>query len=258
MLTRRYGPRGWADRHNVRVTTSSPFAHARPALAVLLTAGVLLAGCGTHDDSNDKARAKPSVQLPTGHVDVPTDVNLTEAGTTLRFGQTATVAYEPNVKKSSVLSMAVQGVQAGRIADFSSYQLDDRTRASRPYYVHVKVANVGHGDLSRAAVPLLAVDTRDTLIQPSSFNNRFDKCPSTPLPAKFTAGKSARLCLVYLVPDHGKLTEMSFRPLQAFEPIVWHGDIQPAKEKKKNGKQGHQKPSHRSSKKGGKKGSGKH
>ncbi len=233
MLTRRYRPESRPHRHNVRVTTTSPLASTRAALSIVLASALLLAGCGAEGKGKgDEPRARPSVQLPTGHVEVPEGVDLTEPGTRLDFGESATVAYEPNLKRSSVLSMAVLRVQTGRLADFSAYQLDKRTRASTPYYVRVKVKNVGEGDLSRAAVPLLAVDTRDTLIQPSSFNNRFRTCPSTPLPKKFTAGKSARLCLVYLVPDHGKLTEMSFRPLQAFEPIVWRGDIEPAKHKK--------------------------
>ena len=29
------------------------------------------------------------------------------------------------------------------------------------------------------------------------------------------------------VPDHGKLTGVSFRPLQAVAPIVWKGDVAP-------------------------------
>ena len=72
------------------------------------------------------------------------------------------------------------------------------------------------------------MDSRDTLIQPSTFNNNFAKCPSNALPAGFVANKSVRGCLVYLVPDGGTLTEMSFRPLQAFEPITWDGTIAPA------------------------------
>lgn len=239
-------------RHNVRVMPSSSNLSrpgARAVLAALLAAGLLLSGCGAQDQQPEQAKASPSVQLPTGNVDVPSGVTLTKAGTTLKFGQAATVAYEPNVKKSSVLSMAVQRVRTGRISDFSAYRLDARTRASTPYYVNVRVKNVGKGDLSRAAVPLLAVDTRDTLIQPSSFNNRFAKCPSTPLPAKFTPGKAASLCLVYLVPQGGKLEEMSFRPLQAFEPIVWKGTIEPVKGKKNSAQKSTQKSTKKSTKK---------
>jgi hypothetical protein len=225
--------------HNVRVT---PPRRARKALIVaLLAPALLLSGCGS--DSKDKPKAQPSVDLPTGHVTVPPEINLTEAGTALKFGQPARVAYEPNTRRSSVLALTVVSVQTGRIADFAAYQLDPRTKRSRPYYVRVLVRNIGTGDLSRSAVPLLAVDNHDTLIQPSTFNNNFAKCPSRPLPAGFGPKKSFRGCLVYLVPSGGTLVKMSFRPLQAFEPITWDGTIQPAPVKKTKKKQPDKKPS---------------
>jgi hypothetical protein len=210
-------------------------------IALLATLALVLGACGSGSDDDEPSAEEtptstPSVELPTGNVEVPEGVELTEAGTTLDFGQPAVVAYEPNTERSSVLSMSVNSVQTGQIQDFAAYQLDARTKRSRPYYVRVTARNVGKGDLSRAAVPLLAVDTRDTLIQPSSFNNSFRKCPSTPLPPGFGPGKAANLCLVYLVPNRGRLTEMSFRPLQAFEPILWKGPIKPVVLKKKPGK----------------------
>lgn len=220
-----------ADGHNVRVTRSATPQRARTALiAALVAPALVLSACGA--DNEKKPTAKPSVDLPTGNVDVPEGITLTKAGTELKFREPATVAYEPNTRRSSVIELRVNSVQAGRIADFSAYQLDARTRKSRPYYVRVHVKNAGDGDLSRAAIPLLAVDTRNTLIQPSSFNNTFKKCPSTPLPAGFTSGKTMSGCLVYLVPPGGTLVEMSFRPLQAFEPITWKGTITPAVTKK--------------------------
>jgi hypothetical protein len=161
-------------------------------------------------------------------VEVPEGVTLTKPGTELDFKQPAVVAYEPNTRRKSVVSVTVQSAQAGRISDFASYRLDDRTKNSRPYYVRVSVKNVGTGDLGGAAVPLLAVDSKNTLIQPSTFNNTFDKCPSLALPAAFGAEKSMQGCLVYLVPDKGTLEKMSYRPLQAFEPITWDGTIKPA------------------------------
>ncbi len=102
------------------------------------------------------------------------------------------MAYEPNTRRKSVISITVESVQAGRISDFASYRLDDRTKNSRPYYARVSVKNVGTGDLGGAAVPLLAVDDDNTLIQPSTFNNTFAKCPSLALPAAFGADKSVR------------------------------------------------------------------
>jgi hypothetical protein len=217
--------------HNVRVTRSVFPPRARAALvAVPVALALLVSACGT--DNDKKPSAEPSVDLPTGNVAVPSGLTLTKAGTQLAFKEPAIVAYEPNTKRNSVLAMTVDSVQAGRISDFASYQLDDRTKKSRPYYVKVRVRNAGTGDLSRSPIPLYAVDSRNTLIQPSSFNNSFTRCPSTPLPAGFVGGKSYAGCLVYLVPAGGNLQEMSFRPLQDFEPITWKGTITPAVTKK--------------------------
>jgi hypothetical protein len=211
------------EGHNVPVT---PLSRARKVLiATLLVPALLLAGCGTGGDA--KPKAEPTTDLPTGNVKVPEGVTLTEAGTELKFGKPATVAYEPNTQRSSVLSLAVDSVQEGRISDFAAYQLDDRTKKSRPYYVRVTVKNLGTGDLSRAAIPLLAVNDKNTQYQPSSFNNTFARCPSLPLPAGFVGGKSVQGCLVYLIPDGGRLVEMNYRPLQAFEPITWHDTVLP-------------------------------
>jgi len=210
------------DGHNVRVT---PSRRTSTALLAVLLPGLLLSGCG---ESDDKPKAEPTVDLPTGNVEVPEGVTLTKPGTELDFKEQAVVAYEPNTRRKSVISITVESVQSGRISDFASYRLDDRTKNSRPYYARVSVKNVGTGDLGGAAVPLLAVDQDNTLIQPSTFNNTFAKCPSLALPASFGADKSVRGCLVYLVPDKGTLVKMSYRPLQAFEPITWDGTITPA------------------------------
>jgi hypothetical protein len=222
-----------AEGHNVPVTTLRP---ARTVLlAALLTPALLLSGCG--GESKDKPTAKPSVNLPTGDVEVPAGVTLTKAGTKLKFGAPALVAYQPNPQRSSVLSLTVKSVQTGKISDLAAFQLDDATKASQPYYVNVAVQNVGTGDLSRMDVPLFAVDGSNSLLRPSSFNNGFARCPSTPLPSGFVAGKTFTSCLVYLIPNKGTLVEMSFRPLQTFEPITWQGPIQPvAKATKKPAK----------------------
>jgi hypothetical protein len=195
-------------------------------VAVLLAPALALSACGT--DSEKKPSAKPSVDLPTGNVDIPEGVTLTKAGTELAFGETATVAYQPNTQKSSVLELTVDSVQTGRIPDLAAYQLDAESKKSTPYYARVRVKNVGSGDLSGAAVLVYAVDTSNALVQPVSFNNTFAKCPSTRLPAGFTEGKSAAVCLTYLLRPGQRLVEMSYRPLQEFAPIVWKGTIKPA------------------------------
>ena len=189
----------------------------------MLVASLGLAGCG----GEEKPTTKPTVSLPTGNVNVPAGVELTKAGADLKFGETATVAYEPNSQRNTVLQMTVNSATEGTIADLGSYVLDDRTKTSTPYYVNVSVKNVGDGDVGQTPIPLWAVDNSDTLIQASSFTNAFTKCPSTPLPTTFAPNATVTACLVYLVPDHGKLTGVSFRPLQAVAPIVWTGTVNP-------------------------------
>lgn len=211
----------------------TPLSRPRIALiATVLAAALVLSACGT--DGEGEPKAEPSVNLPTGNVDVPDGVTLTKAGTELAFREPALVAYEPNAQRSSVLSLTVDSVQTGRIRDLAAFQLDDRTKKTRPYYVRVSVKNVGAGDLSGMAVPLFAVDGTNSLVQPSSFTtSSFTRCPSLSLPAGYTTGKTYAGCLLYLVPNAGTLVEMSYRPLQAFEPITWKGTILPPVTKKK-------------------------
>lgn len=240
-----------SGRHNVRVTSRAR-ALSSPALlaaGALLVSG-LVSGCGGPAKSGEPhhaASASPSVALPTGDVSIPPGVKITAPATRLSFGRTATVAYEPNSQRNTVLRLTVTRVQRARISDLSAYVLDRRTRNSTPYYVDVKVANAGRGDVGHTDVPLWLVDQKDTLIHSSGFTNRFAACPSTSLPAKFGPGAHFSTCLLYLVPAHGHFTAMSYRPLQAYAPITWTGTVQQPKKhqtykkthKKKSGKKKH-------------------
>lgn len=208
--------------HNDRVISSAP----RPVLGlgVLLCAvGLVLSGCG----GSATPKAKPTTPTLTAQtqVPVPSGVTLTAYGSTLKFGETATVAYAPNDRRKSVLELTVLSATQGSISDLANYALEDRTRASRPYYVQVSVKNVGTGDVGHTPVPLFLVDNRNTLISASSFTNAFTRCPSPPLPAAFGPSATLTTCLVYLAPDHGTMTGMSFRAVQENAPILWTGTV---------------------------------
>lgn len=201
-------------------------------VAVLLGSSIVLTGCGGEEK---KPQASPSPTLPTSNVNVPAGVTLTEPGAELKFGESANVAYEPNERRNTVLELRVDGATKGRVTDLSSYVLDDRTKASTPYYVKVTVKNIGDGDVGQTPIPLWAVDNTNALLQASSFTNAFKKCPSTALPTTFAPNATFKTCLVFLVPDHGRMTGVSYRPLQEFAPIMWKGAVTPppAAEKKR-------------------------
>lgn len=213
----------------------------RAALIAPVALSLLLVGCGSDADDASTPSASTSESAPASPtsgstVAVPADVTLTEPGTELGFGETATVVHEPDQKRGSVLALTVTGVRQARIKEFSAYTLDEQTLASTPYYVDVTVENVGESDLGGAAVPLWAVDERNQLVQASTFTARFEPCASTPLPAKFAPGEQVETCLVYLLADAGVLQAVSFRPTQEVEAITWTGEVEPPAKQGKRGK----------------------
>lgn len=218
-------------------------ARRAAALAAPLALSLVLAGCGGDEAAEPAAGSTEASASPsTGStVAVPEGTAITEPGTELAFGDSATVVHEPDQKRGSVVELTVTGVRQARISAFRAYTLDDRTRASTPYYVDVRVENVGETDLGGAPVPLWAVDERNQLVQASTFTARFEPCASTPLPAEFGTGESVETCLVYLLPDAGVLQAVSFRPTQEVEPITWTGEVEPpapARTKKQRRRQG--------------------
>lgn len=244
------GGSGWHNGPVMRRTPARPLRAVATLVAGIIVPALVLSGCGAAQKK--KAEPTPTPSAPTPSVEVPAGVSLTDAGTKLAFGGRATVPYQPNQQRGTVLALTVEKVTKARMKDFASYVLDDRTKASTPYYVEVKVANVGAGDVGGTDVPLWAVDRTNTLIHSSSFTNTYQRCPSAALPASFPPHATATSCLVYLVPDHGELTAVSFRPLQAFEPIEWTGTIA-TEHTKKTSEKSSKKPSHKSSKKAKKK-----
>jgi len=207
--------------HNVGVRT-----RLLPLVA-LVSAALALTGCsGSKDDATATASSSSASPSPSSTVQVPDGQKLTPQGTKLSFGDTATVIFESTQNKGTVLRMRVEKVQKGDIADFKGFILDDdyKKKASY-YYATVAVSNVGDGDVGGVGVPLWGVNSANTLLPAVNFTTSFPKCPSKPLPATFTTGDTLQTCLVYLSPDKGDLTSVSYRPNQQFDPITWTGDI---------------------------------
>ncbi len=212
------------------------------AAAVLAVSGAALAGCSSGSPSADpspsqsaSSAASPS---PSTTVSVAPDQHLTDQGSTLSFGDTATVVFEPTKDKGTVLKLTVKDARRGRLSDFKAFTLDDAyKRNAHYYYVDVAVKNVGQGDVGGVPVPLWGVNGNNVLLPAVSFTTTFKKCPSKPLPDSFGPGDELDTCLVYLSPDKGSLDAVSYRPSQEFDPITWTGPVQsPAKQQKKNTK----------------------
>jgi hypothetical protein len=206
-------------------------------VAVLMVG--LLGGCGGDSSEPDdppsatsaSSSPEPSTPSPsaeeTAYLPVPEGVQLTEQGTELAVGDSAVVAWEPRQDLVGVLDVTVTRLERTWFDDsFQGWQLDAETREATPYFVRVSIENVGVSDVGGRDVPLYAVDQADTLIEGTTFKATFEPCPGNwEFPKKFGPGDAKDLCLVYLIPDRGELTAISFRPSQDFDPITWTGPI---------------------------------
>ncbi|WP_244929106.1 hypothetical protein [Nocardioides sp. W7] len=199
------------------------------ALLGTVLGAVLLTGCSGDSDSGsekDSSDASTSASASASSLPVPDGVELTEQGSELAVGDTATLAWEPRQGSVGVIDVRVDRLEKTSFTrSFAGWRIDEATKQTRPYFVRATITNTGETDLGGRRVPLYVVDGENRLVDYSGFGSSFTTCPSTDFPEPFAPGASAEFCLVYLVPDRGGLTAVSFRPTQDVNPITWTGEL---------------------------------
>ena len=218
----------------------------RPRRAVALRAATLLAAssmalsaCSGGDDpsstSADEESTSPEA-TPSATAEVPEGEDVTEPGTQLTFGDTATVAFEDE-GQATALELRVDSAEQGSLEDFEGFDLDDPyKKRGNYYYVRVMVKNSGKDTIGDVPVPLWGISGENTLLQAVEFKSSFGKCPTQPLPKKFKPKDTFKTCLVFLSPDKGKLQGVSYRPTEQFVPIEWRGPVEMLPKPKKTDK----------------------
>jgi hypothetical protein len=212
------------------------------AFVAAVVASLSLGACGGGEEPSDAATSEPTESAsatestsestsesadPTAYLPVPDGVELTEQGTELAVKESAVVAWRPQQDLVGVLDITVTRLEQTSLAEsFEGWQLDADAKKSTPYFVHATIGNVGDTDVGDQDVPLYAVDGKDTLIQAQRFLAEFEPCRGNGVFAQtFGPDATKEICLVYLIPNHGELTAVSFRPSQDFNPITWAGPI---------------------------------
>lgn len=232
------------DLHNERVLSR---VGSCLVAVVLLSASALLAGCSDDDkgpdlDNSAAPSTSSSAAAPTEtSLPVPDGVELTAEGSQLSVGDTATIAYEVRQGVVGVLDIRVTRTEKTSFKkSFVGWDLDQGQKKSNPYFVRAMITNRGEVDLGGRRAPLYIVDGTNTLVESTTFASAFKPCEPGPFPKKFPNGKSVKVCLVFLSPNKGGLTAVSFRPTQDFDPITWTGELKKPKPTKpdKGGKGG--------------------
>lgn len=217
-----------------------PVARRGRRLALAAAGALLLSACGggASDDADDTETPSGTPE-PTASVETPDDVEVTEPGTQLRFGESATVDYKVR-QQGTLLELTVESARRGTLKDFAGFNMSDPyQRNANYYYVDVAAENVGEAPLDNVEVPLWGISGDNTLLPPVRFTSSFEKCPTEPTPKNFRPGKTHRTCLVFLSPNEGTLEGVSYRPVESFDPIEWRGQVKApvtrAKSKKNGG-----------------------
>lgn len=187
-------------------------APGRLTVAVL-AAGLLATTSCTGDDGGSTAPASRPSAPQTSASPTPTQVDL-------EIGEPATFRLRGSGGEASRIRLVVTDVKQGRIKDLRQFRLDRKTRRSTPYYASVRVTNKGSGDLSGTQVTLWAFDSQGTVRPPAEVVGAFRKCQNDPLPRRFTRGKSARTCLLYLLPQDADLQSVQYR-IKDLAPYSW-------------------------------------
>lgn len=164
------------------------------------------------------------------YLPVPAGVSLTEPGTALRLGEAATVAFPIGGDEVGVLRARVDAVTEVTVREFRGWLSPQALEQSRPYFVEVRLANVGDTALGGHDVPVHLLDENGTLAPPWAFQGRFEPCQSGPLPRRFGPGDTTSTCLVYLAPIRGTVEAMAFVPDAEAEPVTWSGRVRTPKE----------------------------
>jgi hypothetical protein len=191
----------------------------------------VLSGCGSSGGSGGATTTtvtmtttiETTATTPTT-ADTATPGSLTPVGSTLKMGQAAVIRYDDATAHATTdLEVTPEPIEQGSIDDFKNIQLDDNQKTATPFYVKLKVKNVGKGDLSGSEPGsyIDGVDDRGQIQNEVIFFGGFARCPSVQ-PKHFKPGDSYETCLTYLIPKGGSIVGMRWI---AFDQKTGKSDI---------------------------------
>ena len=211
---------------------------AVPALALVLLAACSNSGgdgsAGAPSSSATSSGSAPASPTDSEYLEVPDQVDLTPPGTTLDFGQPATIAWEPRIDLTAILDVTVDRVERTTFKEsFQGWVITDEMEGQTPLFVEATVTNAGEERLGGEEVPLTVVDDTGIHVQPTiAQDETFKPCPGGPLPKRFKPGAKTQVCLLYLLDPGRAFTSVAFQPVDAehrpvADAISWTGRLTP-------------------------------
>ena len=213
------------------------------ALATVLAGMALAIGlgaCGDDDDSDESAAPQTSTEAQTTTTtEAPASKGgLTPPGTQLKIGDMATVGWTPPSQsgisgpgKAINLQVTVEELEKGTQDDLKDISLDADQKGATPYFLKVKILNLGATapETDEPDLTFDAIDDRKQEQGSVTFIGDFPRCENERAPKPFSKGKSYESCLTYLV-QGGRIAEIRWKDGPADKngvskyfnkPIVW-------------------------------------
>ncbi|MGW1835068.1 hypothetical protein [Streptomyces sp. NPDC002067] len=205
---------------------------ARIALtaALVTTLGLGLTACD--GDSKATEKASPATTAPGPEKESPSADSgkseggdsrpagdVTAPGARLKVGDKAVLPFE-YAKKKGTLAVTVTAIDKGTGADMSRF--GERAKGLTPYFIKMKVENVGDTDLSRAYVKLRGLLSSGRSTGVSLIGDIPGKCGKESAPAEFGKGVSFETCSL-AASHNGDVTGAEFDEGDAYsdKPVVW-------------------------------------
>jgi hypothetical protein len=164
------------------------------------------------------------------------------------------IAFERRQDEIGVLEVVVERIERTSFQEsFPGWNIDAATAARTPYFVRVKVTNVGDTDLGGMRLDnVLWADDGNNLEAPNYYTAaQLPACNGAALPTPFATAATAELCQVYFIAPAHSFESVSFPPYGGLDAVTWSGPIskvtKPAKPGKggkggKGGKKRHKQP----------------
>lgn len=173
--------------------------------------------------SRHNGEMKTSKVILAAAVALLTAAVLAACGSTTKVPQPTRLTFGQSMKVSPSLEITVTGVKKVPVKTLSRFPKVKHT--DQPYFVYVKVTNIGKTDLGGTPIPLYLQDSHNGLNGFWPIGNTFAACPSRALPKKFAPNASLSTCLIYVLGEGNSATMVSYRPDMAKPAITWSGTI---------------------------------
>ncbi|MYU25274.1 hypothetical protein [Streptomyces sp. SID8352] len=180
--------------------------------AALAVAGLGLTACGGDDEAGPEketpavsAEASPEASATQeqteepdgdkGGEDAPAaeDGDVTKPGTKLGIGERAVLPFTYGTSKKGTIAVTVTAIEKGAEADMAKF--GDKAKGMTPYFIRMKVENVGGTDLSYSSLKLDGVLEGGGGTGVILIGGLPDKCDSKTAPREFTTkGASFETC----------------------------------------------------------------